>query len=666
MNTTRHATRKANREGARRSGAASASAGGRPLTLRQAFSGAGPAGLLGMLALLVTAGARLVPALGLAFYNDDYVYLDTASQRGWLEALLHPQHIGGYLRPLSRDLYFAVTYRLFETDSLAYHLVNLGLALACMVLVWLLGRRWVGPRGALLAAALFGLSHVHAVLVGWISCGQDLWALTLALLSAWLLGRGWGRLSALGFGLALLCKENVAPLPVMLLGLGLLELPLRQAARRVIPHFAVLAVWAAFYLWHRGPESSLGWDPAAALALPWRFALAAAGVEGPRLWSAALLKAVPWALVAGAACVGAAVWGLAPGRGGPRRALPWLLWTALALLPVLPVAGQWSSYYFAFPLVGLYLAAGALLEGLPPALLAPLPALLLLSGQATLTLAFNPTDTRPDPSISWVSVNRLDVGSLLCRAALAQLPRHLPSPPPRSLFVFNGLPSRNGLISGDGPAVRLLYGDPSLSACYLGELGDSTDFGRPMYAFSWNGSTLQFGFVPLQGSNLLTLKFDLELSGRTRGAIAVARYELEHVAPGPWPAWNLGYLLWEAGDTAAARVEWDRAAQGRRLTPAQVRAELDRARELPPGRDRMARLLAVLQAAPRDSAAMLAAARGMAGPPDAVRMALYFRVCRLYPRDARLLRAVRQELRACNLPTTVAILDSMIARAGAS
>ena len=635
---------------------------------RWGFSGAGAASGFGLVALLVTAGVRLLPAAGLNFYNDDFVYLDAASRRGWLAALLHPTHVGGYLRPLSRDLYFALAYRWFGMDSWGYHLVNLGLALACAALVWLAGRRWIGPRGALLAAALFALSHVHAVLVGWISCDQDLWALLLALVSTWLLGRGWAAASAAAFALALLAKESVAPLPLILAGLGALEAPPPRAARRVLPHLGVLAVWAAVYLAFRGPESSLRWDGAAALALPVRFLLAAAGVEGGRLWPAALGRGLPWPLVAGAACVGAALGALRPGRGGgagaapgsARRALPWLLWAALGLVPVLPVAGQWSGYYFAFPLAGLCLAVGALSESWPAPVLAPLPALLLISGTAALHLGYNPSEARVDPSISSVSVARLTLGSQLVVAALRQIPAYLPSPPERALLVFNGMPRRGGLISGDGPAIRLLYDDPTLSACFLGEIDERTDFSRPMFGFSWDGKAGRFGFSPYTGAAFQRLKFDLEISGRTRGAIGAARYEHRHRDTGEWQVWNLGYLLWEEGDTAAAVAQWRSAGA---VAAPDVRAARRQAAALPPGTGRFAVLLTALRAAPRDTSLLLAAARAAREAGNAWTPVLYFRACALSPQALPVLREARAALLAENLPTSVAMVDSLIARA---
>ncbi|MBI5837290.1 MAG: glycosyltransferase family 39 protein [Candidatus Eisenbacteria bacterium] len=631
------------------------------------FSSPAVASALGLAALLVTMGARLMPSLGLAFYNDDFVYIDAVSRRGWLEGLLHPLRIGGYLRPFSRDLHFALGNRVLGMDAFGYHLVNLALALLCTVMVWRLGRRWIGPRGALLAASLFGLSHAHAVLVGWISCDQDLWALCFSLACALWLGSGRTALSAAAFALALLSKESVAPLPLALVALLAQERPHGRAWRAVAPHFVVLAVWAAWYAAARGPESSLRWDAEAALWLPLRFLLAAGGVEGGRLWPAGVTAAPPWALLAGAGCVGAALAALRPVPEAARRALPWLTWAALGLLPVLPVAGQWSAYYFAFPLAGLYLALGALAERWPFAAVAPLPALLLLLGQGSLNLVYNPSAPRQSPWISSVSVGRLAMGSRIVVAALRQIPEVLPAPPRGALFVFNGLPFRNGLISGDGPAMRLLYADTTLRACYLGEIQEGFDFDRPLLAFSWDDRAASFGFARLEGDALRAFKYDLEISGRTRAALAVTRHEARTTgaAGAGSAAWNLGYMLWESGDTVAAKAEWARAAGGITADAGGPQESLARSRALPPGPQRLAALLRALRSHPRDGRLLAEAAREALAQDNDLGVALYYRACVVAPYSAPLAHEAREALADRNVPTTVALVDSVLREAAA-
>ncbi|HVP38338.1 MAG TPA: glycosyltransferase family 39 protein [Candidatus Saccharimonadales bacterium] len=615
---------------------------------------------VGLAAALLACAARLVPWTRLPFYNDDFVYLDDASRRPLLDALVHPVRLGGYLRPLSRAAHFGIAWRAFGLDPAKYHLTNLVLVLACVALVWALARRYLSPRGALVGAALFGLSHAQAVLVGWVSCDQDLWALLFALLSALLLARGRGLPSAACFGLALLAKENVALLPLALFALAAQREPWRRAARRVLPHVAVLAAWAAWYAACRVPGRSAPWDAGATAALPLRLLLAGLGVEAPRLWWRAF-PALPGAGVLVAVLVlGATLWLQPRSAARGTRAWPWLLWAALGLIPVLPVAGPWSAYFFALPLAGLSLAAAAASEAWPGAALAPLPLALLLTTQATLSLRINPTAPLADPWLSSVSPARLALTAELSRSAAAQITELLPNPPDHALLLFNGLPTNIGLISGDGPAIRLMYANPTLGACYTGEIGDRTDFRRPLYLFSWTMAPGRFSLERVDRDNFRLLALGLELGRHPQSAAAAGRYLVGQLDPSPEATWNLGYALWESGDSAGAEALWRRAASGsgRALPPAGGLAA--RLRSLPDPQSRYALLLDALLAAPRDASLLLRAAREGAALADDFAAVLYLRACLCAPRSAPLLREAAAAMRAAHLTAAQALADSLL------
>src|SRR4029079_2696158 len=131
------------------------------------------------------------------------------------------------------------------------------LLLCTIALVSLIGRRIAGWRAGLFAAAIYSLFYPHRVLLGYISCSQDL--ITVALACAALLAQLSNRRWLAG---VLLCagafsKESVVLLPVVLLaweyavaeGVGAAKL--RQALRSTLPSWLAVAIWAGITVWGR-------------------------------------------------------------------------------------------------------------------------------------------------------------------------------------------------------------------------------------------------------------------------------------------------------------------------------------------------------------------------------------------------------------------------------
>ncbi|MBI5836318.1 MAG: hypothetical protein HZB25_03645 [Candidatus Eisenbacteria bacterium] len=413
--------------------------------------------------------------------------------------------------------------------------------------------------------------------------------------------------------------------------------------RRLVPHVAVAIAWAALYLAARTPEGGQSWNAVAAAELPWRFLTSFVGVEAPQEWVALVGRSLPWAAL-GCAVAGGLL--LATDREKPGRKSqpwPWLAWAALGLAPLLGVAGQWSAYYFSFAAAGLCLAAGAASLRGPAWVTALLPALLLISGQATTLLPVPPEGAGTSRDRSSVSPARLEYVTSIVTRAFADIPARVPAPRPGSLFLFEDLPDNNGLISGDGPAIRLMYSDPTLAAAYLGDVGERTRLDRPLYSVRMDATGERFVALEVSPAMRSTLRIGFEVSGRTGGALAALRYDLDHGVMGPAEhAWNLGYLRWQAGDTAAAAAAWAEGSRLEGLDLAAARTQLRAAGAVTDAALRLGALLPVCRALPRESSVLVEAGEAAVRARDPQAYALYFRAAMLAPADSALVsRAVR-------------------------
>jgi hypothetical protein len=138
------------------------------------------------------AGAALVALVSAAYapvVRDDFIWDDDAyvTHNGTLRSLEGLRHI--WLVPLSIPQYyplvhstFWIEYHLWGLAPLGYHLVNVLLHAASVVLFWRLLLRLQVP-GAWLAAAIFAVHPVEVESVVWITERKNVLSLAFALTS---------------------------------------------------------------------------------------------------------------------------------------------------------------------------------------------------------------------------------------------------------------------------------------------------------------------------------------------------------------------------------------------------------------------------------------------------------------------------------------------------
>jgi hypothetical protein len=137
-----------------------------------------------MALVIAIAAAVFVPALGVGFLGDDFVYIARFREMSWSEwpALFIHEWSGGVwgqplkeLRPFAA-LSFMIDARLWGGHVVGYRLVNLSLHLATTAIVMLLAWRYGGGRGqaAVIAGLAFAVHPSHVETVTWITGRPDL------------------------------------------------------------------------------------------------------------------------------------------------------------------------------------------------------------------------------------------------------------------------------------------------------------------------------------------------------------------------------------------------------------------------------------------------------------------------------------------------------------
>ena len=350
-----------------------------------------------LLSLLATAAVYWNAVSNGFIYDDFPLLVDSISVRS--VSFANIRHIftaavNGTYRPL-RVLTYAVGYRLWGMKPLGFHLVNIGLHLANMALVYSIvvglggGRVW-----GIAASAIFGLHPVQTESVGWISGVKDVQGTFFVLLSfvSYMASRGGFRrggappgragriicrsVSVSAFLLALLTKEGMIVLVGIIAAYELLmgRDNARHRVRRTVvslaPYLAVSLLFVLVYF--SRARTSLGGRPGDSLLLTaslmvrgfayyfWLFLFplrlcsdysrfAAAGSYVTLLLSAAVLLGVM--AVAVLSC-----------RRAPWAALC-ILWIFLALAPVsniIPLGSRLAERYLYLPSVGWCILAGYL------------------------------------------------------------------------------------------------------------------------------------------------------------------------------------------------------------------------------------------------------------------------------------------------------------------
>src|SRR5579872_2808386 len=217
------------------------------------------------LLLLAAALAAFGASLGSGFHFDDYAIFSTpalTSRSGWLDVWGFTQ-----TRPLTYFTYW-LNYAMGGRDPLGYHLLNLALHLAAVLLAYECLRRMLPQPAAMLAAAIFATHPLQAESVDYIWGRSIILAAVFcfAALLCWLRDRPWWAL--LCFALALLAKEECVAFPLLLL---LLPVPRPRRGIWVVAAMLFVALIAGLRVMLVAAATPLSQAGAQASVSPWHY-----------------------------------------------------------------------------------------------------------------------------------------------------------------------------------------------------------------------------------------------------------------------------------------------------------------------------------------------------------------------------------------------------------
>ena len=423
------------------------------------------------------------------FAQDDFVLIEQAT-RGIGSA------VGGFFdarpgqfRPLTKGVYFALTWPLLGLNPVAFHVLSIVLHAANAILVAVLLRRMgITMAVSRFVAALFALNIGYLETVAWVSCVQQLIGNAFMLLALIfgidaLEGRG-GRRRVAAAGalvLALASYEQTLAAPALLLGWHALRHGVRAtfgAVRsRLWEQPAILLVYLLFTLGVRGvPDTG-----------PYVMSLGAHVLDNLRTYTALAYEiwlvfppyGLPGGLTASHIVLALLVAYLLVRRR--FREVAFGLGAFLALLaPVLFVKEHTHSFHLYVPAIGTWfiaaVAADDLLARIPVVRRAAGP---LLTGAAVLVFVVSAITMRKNTTAVVSDTFQLPRSFVLRRAVLAERIRddilvrsRLRGQPGRMILVYLHPEYRANWLNvhaalGQGSAVRLFLESPDLDVLFV-------------------------------------------------------------------------------------------------------------------------------------------------------------------------------------------------------
>ncbi len=335
--------------------------------------------------LLIPALVAVVlalPCFRFTYIFDDYLFLHRVQP--FHAAVLLPDAQSIFYRPISREIYFGLLSSLSPGSAALGHVLNLMILAVVVILFARFSGRVAGQRAGFFAGFVLASLGAMPLLVGWISCVQDLLAMAFILAALHLQLSNRTGFACASLALALLSKETAIALIPALIGLNwfLGRKPYR-VLRSASAYGAVALLWAVLHpgiriliqrkLSSGGGAGYIGLDNPDRWVALWNGSLTLfnvpptlAGISWPRGGTLSLMGAA-------ALLVGAVLWrsrlGARDTDAGTTSARGILLLSlALAVPPLLltsTLVRHWAPYYSCIPALGVALGLGLAFSRMP-------------------------------------------------------------------------------------------------------------------------------------------------------------------------------------------------------------------------------------------------------------------------------------------------------------
>lgn len=487
------------------------------------------------------------------FLADDFHFLDVSRRFGLSDLISGAHGLWPWYRPISRELFFKLVAGFGDQGLAVAHGMSLVVSAGIFWLLWRIGSRLMGAPAAATAVVLFATDDFTKLVSTWSSGFQDLFALFWMLVGLDAFQRGRRDLAAVAAFLAPLAKET-----------GFVFVPLLAAyegvlRRRLLPRpvltgcgLATLLALVLHLLARQTWPAGAGWidDTAPARSLAPALVEALRGFVSP-----APSFSIDFVLVLRIAIAIAALRLLLRGEspGGdapsPEGAVPpdrvAVMLVAGLLLCAMPTLVGHAARLTAARAYHLFPAAafGALLIAWGIAR-APrfvgrigVPALLAwnIAGSAYAAPDMSRAASWVLGPIDWSWAVRLSAES---ESLGRDLRRELAFRPESLVVLYDSVPAGAYIQTEDGPATRVLLGDPTVRAYRLNQPPAELDPDR-MEILSFDPDSLHLRKVEWSESETLLREIKAIIAGRGDVAIAITLYRARQI---PFD-FDRGYVL---------------------------------------------------------------------------------------------------------------------------
>ena len=431
------------------------------------------------------------------FVTDDFALIEAG--RAPLSTGI-PHHFtpgaGEQFRPLAQYGYFWLVNDLFGLSPLRWHVANFVLHIIVVAIATDVFRQLLAHRLASAGASIaFGIHSSLFLVFAWVAIAGEIWITLFALvsLSLYLRHLRRGELWSLGGAvaaciLALLSKEMAISVPLILLLAQVLFAPgsNRLIGRRIWLRWSAapfIIVWLGYLLLVRrvqgvpeaGPyapqiEPGAGWT---FLTYLWWTVDIGRFRDFPATWFLALV---------GAGLIGVTVWAVFRRE---RVALFGLGWFAIGIGPVLFLPDHMFHYYLYWPLGGIALVFGVLIQRW---MSLPASDQLRYAGLALVLIALIAGNFR---GVQYQhehdqTMMQADQGERV----LQVLNEEIPDPVDGTTIHFVEPASHVFHLMGYGAAPRLYNPGVQLNVYFDGHIPAPEDPSEPVYRFQWDGHTV--------------------------------------------------------------------------------------------------------------------------------------------------------------------------------